>query len=115
LIESGGAEIKADHLHLLHRPPPAGRRAVRGAKVEFASSLPLNLAEAEDLLIHRAIQETGGNIADAARMLGIHRTRIYRRLSQGESMAGDANGGQSVSTVPTATIATPETRHASQL
>ena len=45
-------------------------------------ALPLNLAKAEDALIQRALQETGGNIADAARLLGVHRTRIYRKLAQ---------------------------------
>ena len=44
-------------------------------------------AEAEDLLIQRALQETGGNIADAARLLGVHRTRIYRKLAQEEPAA----------------------------
>jgi ActR/RegA family two-component response regulator len=55
---------------------------VKSRKAEVAASLPLNLAEAEDLLIQRALQETGGNIADAARLLGVHRTRIYRKLAQ---------------------------------
>jgi len=59
----------------------------RKAKSEFVSSLPINLAEAEDLLIQRALQETDGNIADAARLLGVHRTRIYRKLAQEESPA----------------------------
>ena len=58
------------------------------AKAEFVSSLPVNLAEAEELLIQRALQETDGNIADAARMLGVHRTRIYRKIAQGEPVAG---------------------------
>jgi transcriptional regulator of acetoin/glycerol metabolism len=35
------------------------------------------------LLIQRAMAQTNGNIAEAARLLGIHRTRIYRRLAQG--------------------------------
>jgi ActR/RegA family two-component response regulator len=51
------------------------------------SALPLNLADAEDILIQRALQETNGNIADAARLLGVHRTRIYRKLAQEETAA----------------------------
>jgi DNA-binding NtrC family response regulator len=47
--------------------------------------LPLNLEAAENLLIKRALAETGGNIAEAARLLGVHRTRIYRKLAQEES------------------------------
>ncbi len=71
--------------------PPAGRCRLRAqnSKREFAAALPINLSEAEDLLIQRALQETGGNIADAARLLGVHRTRIYRKLAQEETMAAD--------------------------
>jgi transcriptional regulator of acetoin/glycerol metabolism len=35
---------------------------------------------AEDFLIRRALAETDGNIAEAARRLGINRTRIYRKM-----------------------------------
>ena len=40
----------------------------------------LNLEAAEHLLIRRALTAAGGNIADAARRLGINRARIYRHL-----------------------------------
>jgi two-component system response regulator AtoC/two-component system nitrogen regulation response regulator NtrX len=49
--------------------------------------MPLNLEAAEDYLIRRAISETGGNIAEAARRLGINRTRIYRHIKPGEPTA----------------------------
>jgi DNA-binding NtrC family response regulator len=83
LIESGGDIICPAHLHL-RRPfaPP-----VRSTRAELAAPLPLNLADAEDQLIQRALQETGGNIAEAARLLGVHRTRIYRKLAQEEAPA----------------------------
>jgi DNA-binding NtrC family response regulator len=83
LIESGGAPIGPAHLHRLARPGSPAAPARRG-RVELAAALPLNLAEAEDLLIQRALQQTDGNIADAARLLGVHRTRIYRKLAQEE-------------------------------
>jgi DNA-binding NtrC family response regulator len=84
LIESGGDTIRTEHLGLLNlNPATVGR--TREDKKQAAAALPLNLAEAEDLLIQRALQETGGNIADAARLLGIHRTRIYRKLAQEDS------------------------------
>jgi DNA-binding NtrC family response regulator len=85
LIQSGGEVIQPEHLHLLQRTSSAAAETARGGKSELVSTLPLNLAEAEDLLIQRALQETGGNIADAARLLGVHRTRIYRKLAQEES------------------------------
>jgi DNA-binding NtrC family response regulator len=49
--------------------------------------LPLNLEAAENMLIRRALAETGGNIAEAARRLGVNRTRIYRKLSETNSVA----------------------------
>jgi transcriptional regulator of acetoin/glycerol metabolism len=42
----------------------------------------LNLEEAEQALIHRALEQTGGNVAEAARLLGVNRSRIYRRFPQ---------------------------------
>lgn len=80
LIESGGRAIHPEHLGLtvLHRTTGLAPVQVRPVA---ADSLPLNLAAAEEILIQRAMQETGGNIADAARLLGVHRTRIYRKLA----------------------------------
>jgi DNA-binding NtrC family response regulator len=84
LIESGGETILPEHLHLqraeqLHSP------ATNGHRRHLASDLPLNLADAEELLIQRALDETDGNIAEAARLLGVNRTRIYRKLAQEET------------------------------
>jgi DNA-binding NtrC family response regulator len=57
---------------------------VRTSSIDAPPSgdLPLNLDEAETLLIRRALAETGGNIAEAARRLGVNRTRIYRKLGE---------------------------------
>jgi len=92
LIRSGGQPIQPHHLDLpsLAATPTATTipptstpsQLPSPGKSALVQSLPLNLAEAEELLIQRALQETGGNIADAARRLGIHRTRIYRKLAQ---------------------------------
>ena len=78
LIESGGREIQPSHLSLSSkraRPMPVKDY------MELASELPLNLEKAEDLLIQRALAAANGNIAEAARLLGVHRTRIYRNLA----------------------------------
>lgn len=88
LIDSGTETIERGHLHLFPSFTSAASPAKQNAKASFVSSLPVNLAEAEDLLIQRALHEADGNIADAARMLGVHRTRIYRKLAQGEPVAG---------------------------
>jgi DNA-binding NtrC family response regulator len=87
LIESDGTAILPSHLHLLRRAGPAASPESKSVRTDFVASLPLNLAETEDLLIQRALQETGGNIADAARLLGVHRTRIYRKLAQEQPAA----------------------------
>jgi DNA-binding NtrC family response regulator len=77
LILSGGEAIKREHLQLLASTPrPEG---VKTSAPSFAD-LPLNLEEAEQALIQRALQQTGGNVAEAARLLGVNRSRIYRRF-----------------------------------
>jgi DNA-binding NtrC family response regulator len=69
LIESRGGEIRPEHLPLLALPT--------GAAVD---TLPLNLEQAELLLIQRALKQSEGNISAAARLLGIDRAKVYRRL-----------------------------------
>jgi DNA-binding NtrC family response regulator len=73
LIESRGGEIRPEHLPLLEALP-AGSTGIE--------ALPLNLEQVELLLIQRALKQSGGNISRAARLLGVERTRIYRRLDQ---------------------------------
>ncbi len=87
LIQSGGAVIQPEHLQLMARGESA--LVPKARAVEPEPALPLNLMEAEDLLIQRALQQSGGNIADAARALGIHRTRIYRNLAKTGTRAGE--------------------------
>ena len=93
LIESGGEAIEARHLKLA---APVGRNGGGGSngvpvdgpapsttnRMDATADLPLRLDAAEEMLIRRALAETGGNVAEAARRLGVNRTRIYRRLAQ---------------------------------
>jgi DNA-binding NtrC family response regulator len=90
LIQSGGQEIRLEHLHLLPAPTPVTSvvNVSRPSPGMAVGGLPLNLAAAEEVLIQRALDETGGNIAEAARKLGVHRTRIYRKLAH-EKGAGE--------------------------
>jgi DNA-binding NtrC family response regulator len=85
LIECGETMIQPRHLRFMSRASPPSPTAANVARTGATAALPLNLAEAEEALIQRALQETGGNIADAARLLGVHRTRIYRKLAQEET------------------------------
>jgi DNA-binding NtrC family response regulator len=82
LIESGGKRVEARHLHLLRTAPPGGAAAAGGPAVAARyADLPLSVEAAEAELIQRALSQTNGNIAEAARLLGINRTRIYRKLA----------------------------------
>jgi DNA-binding NtrC family response regulator len=81
LIASGGKAIERQHLQLGESAIAAVPLEARAAS-PAASGLPLNLDEAEQVLIQRALEQTGGNVAEAARLLGVNRSRIYRRFPQ---------------------------------
>ncbi len=79
LILSGGQPIQAEHLHFQTTQSyssPAQKN--RPANLP----LPFNLKEAEQLLMRRALESTGGNISEAARLLGVHRTKLYRVMER---------------------------------
>ncbi|RYD40104.1 MAG: hypothetical protein EOP85_14815, partial [Verrucomicrobiaceae bacterium] len=78
LILSGGKPVTSEHLQLFQ---PGAMPSVPFPP-KPADPLPLNIDEAEQELIQRALQETGGNVAEAARLLGVNRSRIYRRFPQ---------------------------------
>lgn len=48
---------------------------------------PLKAVEAE--LIHQAVRQAGGRVADAARALGVSRATVYRRLAGAGAKPGD--------------------------
>ncbi|HEY4330328.1 MAG TPA: sigma-54 dependent transcriptional regulator [Phycisphaerae bacterium] len=85
LIECGGKEILSEHLCLpeLHgnaaTNPPISNIQESASTSSQVDTLPLNLEKAETYLINRALAQAGGNVAKAARLLGINRSRIYRR------------------------------------
>jgi DNA-binding NtrC family response regulator len=78
LILSGGKPVTPEHLQLFQ---PGAVPSV-SAPPKPADPLPFNIDEAEQELIQRALQETGGNVAEAARLIGVNRSRIYRRFPQ---------------------------------
>ena len=80
LLESRGAEIQPYHLHLELASVLQAEGETRSAADAFVASLPLNFAEAEVALIQRALRETRGNMTEAAQLLGINRTKLYRKL-----------------------------------
>lgn len=78
LILSGGKDIGGEHLQLIAAKNPVSKHA----SAIKPTDLPLNLQEAEHATIQRALEETGGNVAEAARLLGVNRSRIYRRFPE---------------------------------
>jgi transcriptional regulator of acetoin/glycerol metabolism len=69
-----GQEVLPEHL-----PAHVRERALAAAAVEESDG---TLRDAEDALIRRALRETGGDVAAAARRLGIAKTTLYRRLKR---------------------------------
>ena len=89
LIESGGEPIEPGHLRLLGQ---SLRRVPEIAETP-PPAIPLNLQAAEQALIQRALHETAGNVVEAARLLGVNRSRIYRKFLQTAIPPGDPPAG----------------------
>jgi DNA-binding NtrC family response regulator len=81
LLGSRGADIQVHHLHLgttsADTVPTAGPDTAT-----WVEELPFDFAEAETALVQRALRHTGGNVSAAARLLGINRAKVYRKLKQ---------------------------------
>ncbi|MBI2951086.1 sigma-54-dependent Fis family transcriptional regulator [bacterium] len=82
LLKSAGADLRPEHLDFLQPPAPSPPGPAALDPEALTAGLPLNLRQAEDLLIQRALEQTHGNIAAAARLLGTNRPRIYQFLQQ---------------------------------
>lgn len=83
LLESAGKEIMPEHIHFLNlrQAIPAQSPHGRSGTGDAGDPLPLSLHGAEDVLIRKAMAESDGNVAAAARLLGINRTKLYRKLA----------------------------------
>jgi len=66
-----GPEVRPGDLGLA---PEAGDATMRLER--------MTLADAEQYLIHRALERAGGNVSDAAASLGLSRSALYRRLEK---------------------------------
>ena len=74
LVRSG--TLTADDLRFL-APAPASV----GEDIDWPrEDLPGALSRLEQMLIRRALRDSGGNRAEAARALGIHRQLLYAKL-----------------------------------
>jgi transcriptional regulator with PAS, ATPase and Fis domain len=76
------------HIRLEHLPP----YLVEGNGEEYTSAtfvLEKELERAELRVIQRALKETEGNRAKAAKLLGIHRASLYRKMEKYRLTEGD--------------------------
>lgn len=82
MILSSGKAVLPEHLQFQPISIHAGnvRTGVR-SDIADLTPLPFNLKEAERLLMHRALDAAAGNITEAARLLGVHRTKLYRIMN----------------------------------
>ena len=84
LIESRGRDVGPEHLYL-QRDGAATVSASEGDGMRV-EELPFDFDQAEMMLIERAIEEVHGNVAAAARLMGVDRSKIYRKLRQAGKM-----------------------------
>ncbi len=87
LLQAEGNELGAEHIEFVPTAVPAGAGGAADATRtgeagepgrRFLGELPLNLSQAEDILIARAVAVAEGNLSRAARLLGINRASLYR-------------------------------------
>ena len=87
LVKSDGVEIRPEHLVFAPVDPGQGvslSRSVPSPSGLAPDSMPLNLAAAEKLLVARALAQSHDNISVAARLLGISRQKLYRKMEAGD-------------------------------
>ncbi len=81
LIDCDGTRIGPDDIHFKGFPRTAGRALGTTNShdhEDVVGDLPLNLKEAQGVLVSRAMRLADGNMSEAARILGINRSKLYR-------------------------------------
>ena len=78
LALSDGDEIRPEHLPRLELGATRGEAAVGEVAADGAS----RLVELEQELVRRAVEDAAGNLALAARRLGVARSTVYRHLGR---------------------------------
>jgi two-component system response regulator AtoC len=85
--------IRPEHLGLSTLAPPSPTATVASDLADLSENL--TLAEMENRLIRRAMEKTDGNVSKAARLLGLSRGALRRRLhAQGDQVEDDSRTGR---------------------
>ncbi|MFQ5747172.1 MAG: sigma-54 dependent transcriptional regulator [Gemmatimonadota bacterium] len=82
LLLSGGLPAGPEHLALDDAPAAASVSAPAGAGSAGGLPFPASLKQIEEAAARAAVARCDGNKSEAARVLGITRTRLYRLLSE---------------------------------
>lgn len=82
LILCGGKPIRREHLQLIGGSVSTALPPSTKTTASPSADIPFNLEAAEQALIQRALEQTNGNVAEAARLLGVNRSRIYRKFPE---------------------------------
>ncbi|HRI15456.1 MAG TPA: sigma-54 dependent transcriptional regulator [Verrucomicrobiota bacterium] len=81
LISSRGQPVDASHVAIKTQASGPALASSPRISPDVEREFPLNLEEAEAVLIRRALA-AGGGVAEAARLMGVDRGWIYRRLAK---------------------------------
>jgi len=80
--ESLPPRLRRHHKHLTSPQTTSPARQTHSPRTPSAGYPVMSLAEAERQTIENAVTHTEGNLSEAARLLGIGRTTLYRKLRQ---------------------------------
>ncbi len=95
----GAALVAERHLGLQSASDPE-------ALLEAAARRGWSLGELEERYVRLVLDESGGNVSEASRRLGIARKTLYERLRRVE-VPGDPSGGRVISSAPSRAAAGP--------
>jgi len=91
-VQADGSTLQPEHLppELQSRPQPARERPEAGGIARYYSAP--DSPDDEKAMIRRALIESRGNKAEAARRLGISRTTLWKRLARYQDLAAEFAG-----------------------
>ncbi|OGV62232.1 MAG: hypothetical protein A2283_20325 [Lentisphaerae bacterium RIFOXYA12_FULL_48_11] len=81
LIESNCTEIKPKHINFSLSDSSTEETELAEQAAEVRHEQPFNIRDTEKGLVRRAMEKANGNVSEAARLLGINRTKLYRKLA----------------------------------